>query len=190
METKVYIGKTLFSSETGKVMNRRLLEQDLIKFVKEVSGTEEFTYIKEKSGKPKILKPEGWYFNITHKKEIGFFVLTNVPIGVDIEEISKKRNYIDIAKEFYTTSEYNFILKTEPYYFYHIWSRKEAYLKQRGESVWNMANVPELISNSANIKTWELCIKNKKYSLSVCIEEGKKVQIQNKNTIDYKSIIF
>ena len=95
----------------------------------------QFNFTKE--GKP-YLKSSTYAFNTSHtKKYIAIAITThNASIGIDVQNIKKKIAALNIAKRYYTKSEY-LILQMLPYvkrkyYFCLLWTLKEAAIKLIG----------------------------------------------------------
>lgn len=94
-----------------------------------------FSY--NKQGKPALAdNPNGLEFNISHSAETALFAFGyHKPIGVDIEYFST-RDYLGIAKNLFSTSEYHALAKAPPYLaplvFFSLWSQKEAFIKTSG----------------------------------------------------------
>lgn len=91
-----------------------------------------------KYGKP-YLKDEysNTHFNISHSGEWVVIAIDNVPIGIDIQEVTNID--IKIAKRFFSSeeSEYIFSLDEENRIdaFFKLWSLKEAYVKAEGKGL-------------------------------------------------------
>lgn len=74
-------------------------------------------------------------FNLSHTKHFGFIAISsNKSIGIDIEEINKKCNFIEIIKQNFHDTEQQEIKSAEcPINrFFSFWSAKEALLKANG----------------------------------------------------------
>jgi len=89
-------------------------------------------------GKPYLQEYSTINFNISHSKDFVVCVIDDKPIGIDIEKVNQIE-YKDIAKNFFTTSEYNYIIKKnldiEINKFYEIWTLKESYIKCCGKGL-------------------------------------------------------
>jgi len=87
---------------------------------------------------PKLPKP--LYFNISHSKNrIAAAVSRHPNIGVDIESVSPKREFVKIAQRFFSTPEVEAMLCLTPARqlsrFYDLWTLKESYLKASGSGL-------------------------------------------------------
>lgn len=93
---------------------------------------------KNRYGKPYLRNYQGLDFNISHSGDFVICAIDNKPIGVDIEEI-KNIEYQDIAKEFFTFSEFQYITKRDSHSclskFYEVWTLKESYIKCCGKGL-------------------------------------------------------
>jgi len=75
------------------------------------------------------------FFSLSHSKGYICFVISQFPVGIDIEAINKKRDFSALADVFMSNEEINTLLntdmehETQAEYFYRIWCAKEAYYK-------------------------------------------------------------
>ncbi len=127
-------------------------------------------------GKPYIKNPKGFYFNISHTKDIIVCGLSNSPIGVDIEKIKpiKKKiveNFFNLHEKVYVYSD----LEKENERFTEIWTRKEAYVKWIGKGMEVGFDTFDVI-NDIRIKTMHI----DNYILSVCTDK-----ISDKSIVAY-----
>ena len=93
-------------------------------------------------GKPHLVVQDklGLRFNLSHSHEIALLALArNRDVGVDIEFMRRDFATDEVAESFFSRSEVNQLasiaseLKTEA--FFNCWTRKEAYIKARGEGL-------------------------------------------------------
>ena len=87
---------------------------------------------------PKLPKP--LYFNISHSKNrIAAAVSRHPSIGVDIEFVSPKREFVKIAQRYFSIPEVKTMLCLSPASqlsrFYDLWTLKESYLKASGSGL-------------------------------------------------------
>ncbi|MCL1976475.1 MAG: 4'-phosphopantetheinyl transferase superfamily protein [Firmicutes bacterium] len=91
------------------------------------------------NGKPYLLGGYLFAFNLSHTRNAIAVAIAKRNVGVDIEKVVNNTNHIDrckICKEFFTTDEQNYVISEaegRDWRFYEIWTRKEAYLKWKGE---------------------------------------------------------
>jgi len=96
----------------------------------------------EKHGKPR-LADRGYLdirFNLTHSRELAVFAFAlSLEVGIDIEEIRQDRNLEEIAARYFSRRERSELAAVSPgdrvHAFFRCWTRKEAYLKARGDGL-------------------------------------------------------
>ncbi len=95
----------------------------------------DIVFAKNKNGKPFLLNYPKFHFNISHTRNAIVVAFLNSEIGIDIESI--KPLDLKIAKRFFTSSEYNYVISHDNpnYAFYEIWTKKEAYIKYIGSGL-------------------------------------------------------
>jgi 4'-phosphopantetheinyl transferase len=77
-------------------------------------------------------------FNLSHAKNLAVFAFTlNNPIGIDVEFVKNKIDFIDIARRFFAPREVEAILQmpdtvSQKIAFFNCWTRKEAFIKAIG----------------------------------------------------------
>ncbi len=79
-------------------------------------------------------------FNLTHAGDLALIAITDRRrVGIDVEFIWESVELLSIAKNFFTPREYALLQTVPPSLqcaaFYNAWTRKEAYLKARGEGL-------------------------------------------------------
>lgn len=94
-------------------------------------------------GKPYLADPnlsQGLRFNLSHSHQIALFAVTrDREVGVDVEFVRPDFVTDDVAEHFFSPAEVRQFravpaeLKTES--FFNCWTRKEAYIKARGEGL-------------------------------------------------------
>jgi 4'-phosphopantetheinyl transferase len=96
----------------------------------------------EEHGKPQLaeLEKSPIRFNLTHSKELAVFAFAlSLEVGIDIEEVSQDRNVDEIAVRYFSGRENSELAAVLPqdrlHAFYRCWTRKEAYLKARGDGL-------------------------------------------------------
>jgi 4'-phosphopantetheinyl transferase len=95
------------------------------------------------SGKPALSAESGSHsirFNVSHTRDIALYAVTiGREIGVDIERIRADFGTAEIAARFFSGREVAALCALPPPYrleaFFTCWTRKEAYLKARGEGL-------------------------------------------------------
>jgi 4'-phosphopantetheinyl transferase len=93
-------------------------------------------------GKPFLINPEaaGFHFNLSHSEDLALVSVTRErEVGVDIEFIRPNFATIDVAEHFFSVAEVYTLTGLDPDYrtqgFFNCWTRKEAYIKARGEGL-------------------------------------------------------
>ncbi|ANI31770.1 hypothetical protein PL78_18350 [Yersinia entomophaga] len=100
----------------------------------------------EASGKPAFRCDQLPHFNISHSGDFVFVAVSDKgPIGCDIEVIRPRTGAIEIAQHYFCEAEYLW-LAAQPaenvmMAFWRLWTAREARLKQRGLSVWQMRSI-------------------------------------------------
>jgi phosphopantetheine--protein transferase-like protein len=128
-----------------------------------------------KNGKPFV---KGIKFNLSHSENVFVFAMTKkTEIGVDIEFSSRVKYFKEIASQYFSQNEYEYIFRTKKESdqikrFSALWSLKEAYIK---------ANDGFLNSKSIRIffDLREMKIQNlpKKKQVSFFIHQKSKISI-------------
>ena len=175
---------------------RTLIGEILIRteIVKEIGIRNEYIkFGKNQYGKPYVKGHPNFNFNISHSGDFVLCAIDDKPIGIDVEEV-KAFEYQDIAKSFFTTSEFNYIIKKDSEShlskFYKIWTLKESYVKCCGQGL----SIP-LKSFSVHIDKYEnvKVITNNEYKENTLkifdIDEGYKIAVCSLNKEISASII-
>lgn len=130
------------------------------------------------NGKPEV---EGICFNLSHSQDMVVCVISEEPVGCDIERIGMLRE--GIAERYFTDSEAKHLAQFEgdakKEEFYRLWTMKESYMKMTGEGSSLALNRFEFVFED-EIKVFRdnvLCSCKIKeypisgYKLTVCAEE-------------------
>lgn len=79
------------------------------------------------------------YFNSSSDNRRMLLGISDIPIGVDIEKVCKRKNLTAIANQFYSLLEKQWLDRKMPDQklasFYKIWCRREAYVKLSGKGL-------------------------------------------------------
>ena len=90
-------------------------------------------------GKPSLARSSGHLeFNVSHSHGIVLFAFSREGrVGVDVEYIRRDLNVREIAARFFSTAENCALTQCVDMYdaFFHCWTRKEAFVKARGEGL-------------------------------------------------------
>ena len=102
----------------------------------------ELTFKATDKGKPFVDYPTGidpqktWHFNLSHTEDQVAVALSQQPVGIDVENTSRRLPDLDLAKRYFSSEEYDRLVACEPaqrgLLFLKHWTLKEAYLKAEG----------------------------------------------------------
>lgn len=97
-------------------------------------GRSDFTIETDALGKPQVTNAEGVHFNLSHTGKFAVCAVSDVPVGVDVEEIASSAGMIGIANKFFTVFERSAIaLSPSPEEaFCRLWTLRESYVKMLG----------------------------------------------------------
>jgi 4'-phosphopantetheinyl transferase len=125
------------------IAGRGVLREMLGEYLEIFPGDIEFRY--SEHGKPFLKAPpnaEKLAFNLSHTGDVALLAFGFTPeIGVDIEQLRPMPDREDIAKRFFAPAEAATLSFLPPYEqdaaFFRCWTRKEAFLKARGEGIFH-----------------------------------------------------
>lgn len=121
------------------------------------------------NGKP-FIKNQNIHFNVSHSKNLVVCIIADFPIGIDIEFLDEKINYLDFQFQM-TANELQEIQDAENKIisFYTYWTKKEAVIKAHGEGMMIPLASFEVINNETFIKQEKFYIReffiDKSYSV-------------------------
>ncbi len=109
-------------------------------------------------GKPYFVD-EAIYFSITHTKHHAFCVLSDVPVGIDAEEIDREVNPA-LAKKILSPKEYNQYLAApdKNRALLTFWVLKEAAAKYTGEGLRGYPNKTHFLLNDPRVTEMNGCL--------------------------------
>ena len=123
------------------VVGRGLLRELLGRYLGQAPSALEFSYGEQ--GKPALAgaaASSGLSFNLSHSGGLAVYAFARErSLGVDVERVKPDFASDDIARRYFSTREVNDLLalpiaeRTEA--FFRCWTRKEAYIKARGEGL-------------------------------------------------------
>jgi 4'-phosphopantetheinyl transferase len=91
------------------------------------------------TGKPFLVSMPGLHFNLTHSADFAAVAVARTPVGIDIEQIRPLDDAREIASHYFSAAECDALEKLPEgerlRAFYRCWTRKEAYVKARGEGL-------------------------------------------------------
>ncbi len=108
-------------------------------FIKKLFSLSDYELVYNSYGKPYIKEYPEKNFNISHSGCWVVGAVSDMPIGIDIECIKEMDSFKDIARRFFSSDEYEFLLK-QPMekslqIFYEIWTKKESLIKAVGKGL-------------------------------------------------------
>jgi 4'-phosphopantetheinyl transferase len=130
------------------IIARGILRTLLTRYTGCEAAGHRFTY--GPHGKPALEAPSApLSFNLTHSDDILLIAIArNGPVGIDVERVRESTSFMQIAKRFYTSREYEQITslpeeqKREA--FYRCWTFKEACAKALGAGMWKLLPLLEV----------------------------------------------
>ena len=123
------------------IAGRGLLRNILSRYLNEEPDDIEFCY--NRQGKPALKALHGapdFRFNLSHSSTLALYaVARNREVGVDVESVRSDLPHEEIAEHFFSAREIA-ALRNLPVHlrdegFFNCWTRKEAYLKARGDGL-------------------------------------------------------
>lgn len=169
---ELYIRLFFFSIDSRKAY-MPVLEDFLAEHVLRFSGEKKLTIKKESTGKPYLENIPGCFISIAHSAGIGVCVFSNRNAGIDLEFINASRKYQNIAEEYFSQDELNSLNGTTQEIrlkFYLLWTRKEAWLKKKGLSIWDIRKCGDMSKNVKSIRSWTLLLDHKEFALSLALD--------------------
>lgn len=149
----------------------------------------EWEFENSKFGKPKIkfpLKASCTQFNLSHCDDMIVCGFSNQsPVGVDIEKVSRKIKFMNLAQGLFLSEEIRHLHslqgEEQKLQFFKYWTLKEAYIKSKGISLASdLKKIPFLIEGR---KGWQF------FSQLLGTEHQVAIAVQKKSQIDYNLII-
>ncbi|QOV78738.1 4'-phosphopantetheinyl transferase AcpT [Enterobacter asburiae] len=97
-------------------------------------------------GKPAFAKGHPLWFNLSHSgDDIALLMSDEGEVGCDIEVIRPRKNWQALANAVFSMTEHDELEREAPEErlsaFWRIWTRKEAIVKQRGGSAWQIVSI-------------------------------------------------
>lgn len=130
----------------GKKESRKFLKQAIesycvLKDIRDFDAEDAINRIVEgPNGKPSI---EGFAdYSISHSGKYWAVLFDDEPCGLDIQ-LEKDMDYMALAERYYSEHELDEVRMYGTHAFFHIWSRREAFVKAIGGTVFS--ETPELI---------------------------------------------
>lgn len=143
----------------------------------------DMNYSTKANGKPFFTNYKQLHFNASHSGKVAICAFSNNETGCDVQQVYKA--HTDIAKNFFTAEEYNYIHNNEENMnealtsdekFTRIWAAKEAYLKLDGTGLGGLSSFSISIEkNKLKINNSNIYIKEyrfKDYYIAVCSNQS------------------
>jgi 4'-phosphopantetheinyl transferase len=96
------------------------------------------------------------WFNLSHSgDDIALLLSDEGEVGCDIEVIRPRDNWQALANAVFSVAEHHELERETPeeklQAFWRIWTRKEAIVKQRGGSAWQIVSIDSTLPSALNI---------------------------------------
>ncbi|MBQ8840666.1 MAG: 4'-phosphopantetheinyl transferase superfamily protein [Clostridia bacterium] len=137
----------------------------LYKMLEELFGIRNPKILKTHNGKPYI-EIDGIHFSISHTDGLVVCAVSDSPVGVDAERLSRRTDIrIDsFSKRYFTENEQSYLASSEDkrLAFYKIWCGKEATIKKLGGTIAYLKRIDTTEENFQYIymDDYVICIKN------------------------------
>ena len=120
-------------------------------------------------GKPAFAEGHPLWFNLSHSgDDIALLLSDEGEVGCDIEVIRPRANWRWLANAVFSLGEHAEMDAVHPdqqlEMFWRIWTRKEAIVKQRGGSAWQIVSVDSTYNSSLSVSHCQL----ENLSLAIC----------------------
>lgn len=131
------------------------------------------------------LKNQDLYFNISHSKELVVCAIAEFSIGIDVEYIDQKINYLDFQFQM-TEREFDKIERSDDQImdFFSYWTQKESVMKAHGGGMMIPLNSFEIINDECEIE----CIKF--FTRGIFINENYQFCIASDNENIKNEVFF
>lgn len=101
-------------------------------------------FAKGEYGKPRLVNNAELHFNLSHSQDMAMLAIASEPVGIDIEYMDRKCDWLAIMQRFYTAPEIHKIMSLpcalQQHTFFQVWTRKEAYMKVTGKGLYLSPN--------------------------------------------------
>ena len=172
------------NTRLGGMKNQTAKEESLsallaLKTITEsLNDTFDMTVLRESNGKPYFAN-SSMKFSLSHSCGLSVAVLSDTPIGIDIEHIDKSRKIYSLADKYFSAEEIDLLNKSlSPYEdFYRIWTKKEAVSKINGEGISMLIAAKKEQIKIDFFKQYKVDFNNKQYILSICLDKFKNDEI-------------
>ncbi len=140
----------------------------------ELSGAaqDDISICRTSGGKPYFTSSE-LFFSISHSEDTVAVALSDTPVGIDLEFVDERRDFISLSRRFFAPDEHKAISEsnspTED--FFALWTKKEALAKITGEGLTAICRADGL-DESYDFSLFSLKDNGRHAYISVCRESG------------------
>lgn len=124
-------------------------------------------------GKPS-LQPPLLEFSLSHSHELALFAFATRPVGVDVEYLLRKLDFVAIARRYFSPEEAAAIAAGPPAWqaiaFFRSWTRREAFLKVTGRGLVGLT--PHLHHEMSSPPWWHCSFTPSPAYLAALCQEG------------------
>jgi phosphopantetheine--protein transferase-like protein len=138
--------------------------------------------------------PAGSHISLSHSHDLICFALSPLKVGVDIERVRPRRNFIAMAQLFMNNSELKQLPSPQPQqqqYFYHLWCAKEALYKalpRSEQSETTLKKLPYLQLKSGQLG-WQLAeFELEGYQAAIVNKKNARKAVITKHFIDLATL--
>ncbi len=145
------------------IIVRGTLRQKLAEYLGTNPQEIEFAY--SETGKPFLKTDPEFTFNLSHSANLAVFAFArNAMLGIDVEKIRYDFNFERIINRFFSTAQIREIResKNPSEIFFQLWTRKEAYIKAVGSTVFGDLKTLDVSSDCLTFSD-----KKSKFSLKI-----------------------
>lgn len=138
------------------ILTRGQMREVLANYLNTTPGAVTFSYTE--NGKP-YLQNSNLQFNLSHSGDYALLAVTRQAyVGIDIEDCTRKVEYLELAQRFFHPDEYQQLSKLPDndlqHAFFQVWTAKEALVKATGQGIANsldkiFLNLDTLVSPQA-----------------------------------------
>lgn len=132
---RIYICKTTLSGKAAREMSHRFLSAVLQDSFGITASGEDLA--RGKWGKPYLPAYPEAHFNLSHTEGLFAAAAAKEPVGIDCENVTRPARIKALSARYFSPSEQAYLAANDhsPEIFYLIWTKKESYVKYRGEGL-------------------------------------------------------
>lgn len=145
----IYIFKDFITGKASKILSRELLMQGVLSYCCENNLDAkifDFAVVKESENEKPYFKNAPIKFNISHSANLWICAVSENEVGIDIQTFTDS-DYDAVSRRYFTDDEINLISEFGKEAFFDIWTRKEAYAKFYGESIFRVISDIDTVEN-------------------------------------------